>query len=269
MVKQYCLDNIEETLQYISNNPNNVQSLRQRYDVSMGYDDYHEFCKNKYSGNLVSHWSGYEKVKILEKDYCERLIKIMENKWHQTENTKFRRTVLEAILQKPLDNKITGFFNSHYIPLWMRWYKNDSSDRERPYAFHWHCDGGPRAHLKLLLYLNSSQVCGGNTYLLDKEETKNFENIGYVFCPLQYRVTDLTPLAEHYSIPFNPIDTKPLSGEGILFEPSAVMHKGQWPSVRKRYMIQILFIPSVRPWQEMMSGTELPFKDNAFPSFRK
>ena len=221
-----------------------------------------------YCGPLVNTWSGLEKLNIFDKPYCKRLISIMENDWEQTNNLQFNRTVLEAILTPNLTDRLRGFFGCNFIPQWMRWYKNDSIDPERPYAFYWHCDGGPRAHLKLLLYLNSSQVSGGNTLFLSREQTKAFEEIGYVFCNIDHRLSDLTPLSEKFMIGYDPIDYRPLSGDAILFEPSRILHKGIWPKVRKRYMIQLLFIPSMLPWEEMKNLTDLPVESNAYPDLR-
>lgn len=261
------LDDLQQTIEF-TKGTNNVDVLRKKYDSGLGYENFHLKAKEAYQGEQSPQWEGYEKIPVFDKAYCKRLITIMENRWDLTTDHTFRRRVVNSLLTNDIDNRLKSFFHSEYLPLWMRFYKNDSAQPDLGYSFFWHCDAGPRSHLKLLVYLNSSQVTGANTYVLERPQTEEFERIGYVFCPLRFRLSDLTKLAEYHSIKFQPDDLKPLSGDGLLFEPSRILHKGEWPKVKKRYMIQILFIPSIRPWSEVRDGTKFPVESNAFPTLQ-
>lgn len=165
-----------------------------------------------------------------------------------------------------LDPYLASYFGCEYMPLFLRFYANKPGDK-RPYAANWHCDAGPRKHLKLLLYLNDSDESGGNTEFLDHDTTMRLDETGYLFCPLDNRTDDLTTICFENGIPYQPLWHPIKAGEGVLFEPSAVMHRAVWPTKAPRYMAQICILPSPVPWYAACNQFGMPFKDNGWRPF--
>ena len=123
-----------------------------------------------------------------------------------------------------------------------------SSDSRR--SFLWHCDKGPSCHLKLLLYFNGTDEHGGNTQFLDRRVTDEFTKTGYLFGPVDARQEDLSDLAKDLSIDYSPQQWDIQQGEGIVFEPSKVLHRGILPTKGPRYVLALCLLPSPIPWQE-------------------
>ena len=164
----------------------------------------------------------------------------------------FGRRLLEHALTSDLDGRVLRFFRSEY---YVHWY---SVTRAIPVpqvglnSFRWHCDRGPRGHLKLLLYLNGFEEHGGSTELLDLETTRRLEASGYVYAPVKTRVHDLGPLAERFGARYEPWAPRMLAGEGLLFQPTSVLHRGLLPTAGPRYVVTVCLLPSPIPWRRAL-----------------
>lgn len=178
---------------------------------------------------------------------------------------EMRRDFCAAVIPK-LDLYLSSYFRSEYMPLFVRYYRNKPGD-DKPYAAGWHCDAGPRKHLKILIYLNPSDESGGNTAFLDYDTTMRFDEAGYLFCPLTERVENLEDLARTNGIPYDPLSWDLNAGQGIVFEPSTIMHKAVWPTIGTRYMVQILFLPSPFHWTVACNLLDLPSESQKWKKF--
>jgi hypothetical protein len=185
--------------------------------------------------------------------------------WKSHGRDKDRLAFLHDVLEV-LDPYLASYFGSEYLPLFMRSYQNAPGD-ELPYSAKWHCDSGPRKHLKALIYLNGSVDHGGNTQFLDYDTTLRFDEAGYLFGPLDQRQEDLSAIAKVNGIPYNPIEHRMHAGWGILFEPSCIMHKAIWPTVGVRKMVQICFLPSRLHWEKACKLMSLPRRLNTWSVF--
>ena len=171
-----------------------------------------------------------------------------------------RMSFLDAVIPE-LDAEISTYFLSEYMPMFLRFYINKPDD-DLPYAAKWHCDAGPRKHLKLLLYLTDTVETGGNTEFLDYDTTMRLDECGYLFCDLNQRVDDLRPMFGENGFNCIPQSFWLKPSDGILFEPSTIMHRAIWPTKAPRYMAQILFLPSPLPWREACEQFQLPNQSN-------
>jgi hypothetical protein len=117
-------------------------------------------------------------------------------------------------------------------------------------SFRWHCDRGPRAHLKLLFYLNDWSEHGGGTAFLDLETTRRIAASGYVFAPVKTRVADLGPIAQECGVDCAPWLEEMKAGEGILFQPASVLHRGRISTTGPRHVVTLCLLPSPIPWRE-------------------
>jgi len=245
--------------------------LMDDYDINKGYAGRHiEAMMSRYH-HKIEKWRGFDIIDdILDNVECRELIKAIDSAEDLeafSEDDRFE-IIKHVFACDPLTAKIYSYFQSHWIPLWMRLYKNEPDKRpEEDYSFYWHCDGGPSKHLKLLLYLNDSKESGATTMVLERDESDALLRIGYTFCPIGFRLEDLTELAQDKGISYNPIIPEIKAGNGLLFEPARISHRGIWPTDAPRYLVQIAIIPHIEPWYEACSTYEYPRRDNGWPDF--
>ncbi len=251
-------------------NPLNAYTLRYYFDHEHKFAEQWRKCQVKYKQRVYDSFSGVEKLKILSGRQCAEIRELIYTDSPSLKDFYSRINILSHVFTPEVDSRIKAYFRSNYAPIWCKFYANqpEGSGGKEP-AFSWHQDGGPAKHLKLLVYLNSSEESGGNTLFINQQETTLFEEIGYTFCPVELRVKDMSEMAELYKIDFNPITLDVKEGEGFLFEPSNVLHKGIWPSKATRYIIQICLLPSALSWREACQKFKLPREDNAWPGVKK
>jgi hypothetical protein len=168
------------------------------------------------------------------------------------DDAEFIEELLTSALTPEVDDRATRFFGSEYLVYWFVVNGAMPLPDENRNAFLWHCDTGPRAHLKLLVYLNSAEEHGGNTAFLDIEATRKLARSGYIFGSLAERREDLSSLAEGVGSRFEPKSWSVKAGEAFLFQPANVLHRGVMPSGDPRYVLHILLLPSPVPWKEAL-----------------
>ena len=256
-------NNADRTMQILD--PQFTTGVVKEYDYDRKFNQYLHSCRKEMPNHYDFEFRGAQRLKVLDEAVARQIAGEIDGKDRLTDKG-WRREVVEAIIPA-IHERMESYFQSRYVPLWMRFYRNMPGQQPDPsYSFYWHCDAGPSRHLKLLLYLNPSEESGSTTLCLDRFTTNEFKDIGYVFCPLEYRLTDLNPIAEAHGLNITPIDFKPESGDGILFEPFNILHKGIWPTKKARYLVQLCFMCSRYPWQQSCDRRDLPREDNAWPT---
>lgn len=178
-----------------------------------------------------------------------------------------RQVVVADLCRGELDRIIKGYFRSNYMALWMRWFVNRPEDKLPP-SFGWHIDSGPMRHLKLLLYLNHPYECDGVTQILDLGQTERVKRVGYPMCGLERRISDIEELSKVCGFECTSSSFQLNAGDGILFEPFSILHRARWPTFGARYVIQICFIPSIEPIEDVGKLYDLPRYTNAWPTFK-
>ena len=248
--------------------PSATMRIRKLYEEELGYTNYLEFCRKSKPKTPIELENGYSKLTMLEEKDCLEIIDLIDKDDTILLDQDFRIEVLEKILREGVDDRIAGYFESNFAPIWCRFQKASPDQDIWPPSFKWHCDGGPIKHLKILLYLSSSEESGGNTIFLSKEETDEFRRIGYVFTELDKRLEDLSYLAEVFSVGYNPFMFDINRGEGLLFEPFNLLHKGIKPTLKNRYIMQICFIAAATDWKDICMNTDSPVQENIWPEVR-
>jgi len=250
------------------------------YDDQQGYRSYLEHCQQQFSGTLdpapsLLKQQGLEHLHILSASEAGELLsgtlaltdESITNKPQIDysdiliiRDTAFLHTWFQRIFQPALTAKLTSYFHSHFLIYWYTFLKAKPAD-QAVRSFLWHCDKGPTAHLKILLYLNDMQEHHGNTIFLDRGTTARFAKSGYVFGSVKKRTDDLTGLAQQEGIPLKPLSWEMKAGEGVVFEPSQVLHRGRLPSTGFRYVLAFCLLPSPIPWDQA-------FARNNYEGFR-
>ena len=245
------------------------------YDEERGYQAYHKYCQKllkrtvENSANNTLAQYGIEHISVLDQiEALDTLTTIIQKystsvkKEHidysemlTISDRQFVESLFEKIFTPTLDQKLVEYFKSEYFIYWYTVLRATPSPQARR-SFLWHCDKGPSSHIKLLLYLNGTEEHGGNTKFLDRQTTAKFIKTGYIFGPVDARQSDLSTLAKSANINYSPKkwDMKP--GDGILFEPSQILHCGVLPTNGPRYVIAFCLLPSPIPRQEAFKRTK-------------
>jgi hypothetical protein len=168
---------------------------------------------------------------------------------YRIDDDGFDREFLERVLAPAVDARARDFFESEYFVLWYSVSRAVPVREAGKNSFLWHCDRGPGAHLKLLLYLNDHSEHGGGTEFLDLAATERIAETGYVYAPVRTRVGDLAPLAARVGVEYAPWEARLDAGEGILFQPANVLHRGLLPTRGPRLVATLCLLPSAIPWR--------------------
>lgn len=251
-------------------NPGGDAQIKALFDDKAGYAKLHRACQNQFTRTDISseddlQRDGFNKVAALDEAECAKLRSMIDLDLDFLRNHFYRVNLMGKIFSGEVDRRVSGYFGSEYLPLWCRFYRNDPNGNAGV-SFNWHCDGGPTKHLKILLYLNASDECGGNTQFLDRNTTDAFKRIGYVFCDINHRLNDLSSLADEHNIPYAPFESEIRTGEAIIFEPANILHKGLWPTRAPRYLLQICIVPSPVPWRQMCENFPIPSDNHNWPA---
>jgi hypothetical protein len=158
------------------------------------------------------------------------------------------RRLMESALTPDIDAHCLEFFESEYFVYWYTLSRTAPVAGPASVSFMWHCDRGPRAHLKLLVYLNDYSEHGGGTSYLDLDATDALGRAGYVFARGRRRTTSVDELARLAGRPLEPYDHHPRAGDAVLFQPARVLHSGITPNLGPRYVFTLCLLPSPVPW---------------------
>ena len=102
-------------------------------------------------------------------------------KGYQLDDPALLQRLLEAVLTSAVDHHCLEFFRSEYMVYWYTPSRTAASEEPASASFRWHCDQGPRTHLKLLVYLNDYREHGGGTSYLDLAASAAVARTGYLF----------------------------------------------------------------------------------------
>ena len=248
--------------------PRRVQQVRTRYEIDSGYAEYQRFCRSRFARALPPAAApivekGRDLLRVLEPAAAHELQRDVEARFqcHPTrdkadhlqyfalDDLAWGRALLERILTREVDEQAARFFGSEYFVYWFIITRATPVPELGRNSFRWHCDRGPVSHLKLLLYLNGQDEHGGGTEFLDLATTRGLEPSGYVFAPVRTRVVDLGPLAARAGVRVEPWAPQMRAGEGILFQPSSVLHRGRLPTHGSRHVVTVCLLPSPIPWR--------------------
>lgn len=152
--------------------------------------------------------------------------------------------LLDAVLTSAVDHHCLEFFRSEYMVYWYTLSRTAVSEEAASVSFRWHCDQGPRTHLKLLVYLNDYREHGGGTSYLDLAGSAAVARTGYMFARGSRRTDSLTELAALAGRELEAYDHHPQAGDAVLFQPARVLHSGITPHLGPRYVLTLCLLPS-------------------------
>jgi hypothetical protein len=158
------------------------------------------------------------------------------------------RRLLGDVLQGRVDESVAGFFGSEYLVHWVAFSLTRRAPEQESVSFRWHCDKGPSAHLKLIIYLNSTVEHGGNTEFMELADTMAVAQRGYLFGWSKTRTGDVARLARMAGRGLATQLRDRQAGEAVLFQPGRVLHRGVSPTRGDRLTATLCLLPSPVPW---------------------
>lgn len=251
-----------------------MREIKQRLDYSgfdarHGYDQLDEFCRQNLQRPIPEHsfellQSGIEQVSLLGPDYCRKLRNMIDLDSVFLRQRAFKVHTLTNILNRELDDRLVAYFESEYLPLWCGFEKSTAGERNG-HSFRWHCDEGPSRHLRLSLCLNGTYAHGDTIEFVERGTTDAFKREGYVAGDISEPTLDLARRAAGYGADWQPRRLEMAAGDGALFEPANVLHRGISPAHGSRYMIEVCLVPAPAPWHEMCAYYAVPSTSAGWP----
>ena len=218
------------------------------FDAAFGYDKLDEFCRQNLQRPIPEFpfellQTGIERVSVLNPDYCRKLRNMIDLDSVFLKQRAFQVHTLSNILTQELDDRLVAYFQSEYLPLWCDFEKTTAGRRSN-HSFRWHCDEGPSKHLLLSLCLNGRYAHGDTIEFVERGTTDVFKGAGYVSGDILEPTLDLAAVAAGYGADWRPRRLEMAAGDGALFEPANILHRGISPAHGSRYMIEVCLVPS-------------------------
>lgn len=254
--------------------PQRVVDVLDEFDRVRGFAAWQAHCRAQLERPLPDDASsasiverGYTTLPVMSAETAAELLKAVSQdqeiarlkrdsaklEGYQLDNPELASRLLEASLGAAVDAQLLSFFRSEYLVYWYTLSRTAPSSEPASVSFRWHCDKGPQAHLKLLVYLNDYTEHGGGTSYLDLASTKAVGRTGYLFARGQRRTESLEELAAMASTELSAYDHHPRAGDAVLFQPARVLHSGITPTRGPRYVLTLCLLPSPVPWREALT----------------
>lgn len=237
---------VEKYFQFRTNSSNLLKQARDAYDLDPEECDpdldkkQFKVIQNHVFGNSL-------KTLIDQKEH------FVSNNYTKDELIKLFKIVLEP----GLDQAIRDYFKSYYAIIWFGF--REVKDLSDNVSARWHCDHGPKEHLKTITYLTSSEDHQSTTWTMSTETTDRLKEAGYIFCDVKDRKGDINDLLAALEINEKPASNQLFSGDTILFNPFKVAHKAGLPEEGKaRECFDFCILPSLIPWDEVIQRGALP-----------
>ena len=257
--------------------PKRVARTFHEYDINRGYSDYHALCKKRFSRKdaLVKdnalNKEGVAYIPVLNPEEAQELIRTVTNthevsyikkdtknlEGYHLDDPGFIKKILTMVLTDEVDKQLISFFESEYLVHWLTFSKTPKAEEQKTVSFRWHCDKGPAKHLKIIVYLNPSAEHAGNTEFINLDDTIAVGKNGYVFGWTHTRTSNIQHLSEVAGQEVNSVLKDMQTGEGVVFQPANVLHRGVSPTQGDRYAITLNLLPSPVHWQTALESNTL------------
>jgi len=238
------------------------------FDEERHYDEYHRRCREAFGrvpppvADEGLAQRGFTYLRAMDVDAAGALTAQLQARQTQLlkkdskhlegfrlEDRQAMRALLAHVLRDRVDAAIAGYFGSEYLVHWVAMSLTRAAREQESVSFRWHCDKGPSAHLKLIVYLNPTPQHGGNTEFMEREDTLAVARQGYLFGWSKARTGDVAHLSKLAGRPLSTQLVERDAGEAVLFEPSRVLHRGITPTRGPRLTATLCLLPSPVPWQ--------------------
>jgi len=234
--------------------PNSHNTVTQHYEVSQGYASLNHRAVNAFKRDVIDTPLIASHKHLLKNHLpaplCSALISEYEKDKEALKHPSILKSFLPYLMTDEVDDHVSSYFKSEYCIMWWAMYKIESHNESDFYYTKWHCDGGPKNHLKIITYLNGYDEHASSTAILDKYTSDKLKDIGYIFNNIKRRNVDIDPLCQYYDISFSPELIKPNTGDSLIFNPHQLAHKAVAPNKgHARYALTLCLLPSELNWK--------------------
>ena len=254
--------------------PNRVGRVFDEFDRIRGYEAWQDYCRPQLTrplppsappGPVIAQ--GYAPLRVMSAPQATQLLAVVSDaesvaplkrdsaklEGYTLADPAVVARLLENALSAEVDRHCLEFFRSEYLVYWYTLSRTAPGTAPASVSFRWHCDQGPRTHLKLLVYLNDYREHGGGTSYLDLAGSAAVARTGYMFARGQRRSDSLAALASLAKRELEAYHLHPQAGDAVLFQPARVLHSGITPHLGPRYVLTLCLLPSPMPWRAALA----------------
>ena len=264
--------------------PTRVERVFDHYDRASGYEAWQEYCCTRLLRPLPSRsapaplvTAGFSVLEVMPAARAAELLRSVSAEQsvarlkrdsaklegYELRDPALVTRLIDAALTPTVDAHCLEFFRSEYFVYWYTVSRTAPGPSPASVSFRWHCDKGPRAHLKLLVYLNGHSEHGGGTSYLDLAGSAAVARTGYKFARGRQRTDSLAELATLAGRALEAYDHHPRAGDGVLLQPARVLHSGIMPTHGPRYVLTLCLLPSPLPWREALArGAQIDLRSD-------
>jgi len=253
--------------------PKSYKKVEQYFETECGYDEINNRAEAAFQRTVIDSQLKDDQITVLRNHFppslCDSLINEFEQDPQGIQHPEVLKAIVEQVFTDEVDEQLRSYFNSEYCIFWWSINKIEVNDDEKWYSTKWHCDGGPRKHLKLLTYLNGFEEHGSDTGYLNEKTTMALKKVGYIFNNIEERNLDIDPLCQHFDIDFQPNGVKASKGDTLIFNPNRLAHRAMQPKTNTpRYALNFCIVPSEIYWKDVAENYFFPIYDcQPFESF--
>ena len=252
--------------------PRRVERTFMEFDIARGYQRYHDICRYRFSrrdfpypgGPLQEQ--GFEYLDVLDPAQSLDLIRKVGSshdisrlkkgtsnlEGYHLQDPALIEDILSQVLAGNMDRRLVSYFQSEYLVHWLLFSVTPQGEEQKSVSFRWHCDKGPGTWLKLIVYLNPSAEHGGGTEFIPIADTEAVGRRGYLFGWSHARTDDIGHLSGIAGRELHSHLKEMRAGEGVLFQPSRVLHRGVGPDAGRRFALTLCLLPSPVHWQDAL-----------------
>jgi hypothetical protein len=254
--------------------PDRAKRVFDEFDRVRGYEAWQDYCRTQLSrplpqpaapGSIITQ--GYVSLRVMSPEHASQLLAAASEadsigqlkrdsaklEGYALSDPTLVARLLETSLSADIDRHCLEFFRSEYLVYWYTLSRTAPGTAPASVSFRWHCDKGPRTHLKLLVYLNGYHEHGGGTSYLDLAGSAAVARTGYMFARGQQRSESLAELAALAKRELEAYHHHPQAGDAVLFQPARVLHSGITPQLGPRYVLTLCLLPSPIPWRAALA----------------
>ncbi len=253
--------------------PARVRRVFDEFDGKRGYDAHSAWCRERCARELppvdacplldrgftaLDVMDASTAADLLARASADRVLAALKRdssklKGYDISDPELIDTLLSHALSPAVDALCLRFFRSEYLVHWFALSVTPPGSEPASVSFRWHCDKGPTSHLKLLVYLNGVEAHGGGTAFVGLADTAAVGRTGYLFARGRKRTGSLAELSIMAGRELQAYEHFPRAGDGVLFQPSSVMHSGITPRTGDRVVLTLCLLPSPLPWRTALA----------------
>lgn len=257
--------------------PHRVRRIHDDYDRHRGYAEYGRICRAACRREPVAQDDdslatlGFSYLKLIDSGVAQalseqiqadsELLNIKKNdrrlKGFRVTDQRRIHAILKTLITAEADARFLNYFKSEYLAHSLTFTLTPQARRQPVVSFRWHCDKGPSAHLKMIVYLNATLEHGGSTAFIDLADTASVAARGYVFGGSRARTDDTQWLSQFAGRPLREHRRPMAAGDAVIFQPGLVLHRGVSPPSGHRFVITLCLLPSPIHWEEALENGAL------------